>query len=221
MKDEFEAFSSLRLACSDVNLVKFNVMSEDMAVEEDERRCSPLDLRRPEDEERPEQRFPFSISSLLERSEANREALQSDSEEPSESEARERLSGAESEGADEEEDPSQPFQPYTFTHAPFLLPHLGLFPPMSAAAAGLSSSNPLMSMASPQGVIRVPAHRPSVGSSPHTSLAGVFPQLGAAAAAAGPLPWLAGLTPLERTAAVAQLNLGALSPLTGESLCVL
>lgn len=94
----------------------------------------------------------------------------------------------ESHGEDDEE-PGRNFQPYAYTHMPFaagLLPHLhGLLPSLG----GLG------------GVIRVPAHRPPLGG----SLAG---SLG------GGLPWLAGLTPLERTAAMAH-HLSSLAPMPG------
>lgn len=204
---------------------------EDMAVEEElesgsegdaPRRSSPLDLRQGDDAPR---RFPFSISSLLERgSEAPGGGAPPESDSEG-SDAPRRGSGGEdeSDAGDDEEGAGaglRPFQPYTFTHTPFvggLLPHLGLLPPISAAAAvaaaGLNSQGPLMSMAGPGGVIRVPAHRPSVGAGPPAPLAGVLPAMGS------PLPWLAGLTPLERTAAVAH-HLSALAPLAGKSASV-
>lgn len=214
---------------------------EDMAVEGDEieediesesdigRRSSPLDLRRGDEVPRQRNdRFPFSISSLLERREEvdAREMLGAESDSAEESDGHrgsrdpQRLSGEESDGGEDEdgnEASVRPFQPYTFTHTPFvggILPHLGLFPPISAAAAvaaaGINSQSPLMSMAGPGGVIRVPAHRPSVGNGPHAALTGILPQM------TNPLPWLTGLTPLERTAAVAH-HLSALAPLAGTS----
>ena len=129
----------------------------------------------------------------------------------------ERLSHGEH--SDDEDDPDgdrdqRPFQPYTYTHMPFmgaggLLPHLGFMPPISAAnlaaAASMGPQGPLLS--GPGGVIRVPAHRPPLGGSPG-GLSGALPHMGSA------LPWLAGLTPLERTAAMAH-HLSSLAPLTG------
>lgn len=135
---------------------------------------------------------------------------------------RERLScgGSEPEGeGDDEEGDARPFQPFTYTHMPFmgaggLLPHFNLVPPMSAAAAavaaGLGSQASLAPMGGPGSVIRVPAHRPSVGGAPGGALGAMLPHMGGA-----PLPWLAGLTPLERTAAMAH-HLSALAPITGK-----
>ena len=184
---------------------------DDMTVEGDENdsetetrtqdpRRSPLDLRRSEDPP-PSERFPFSISSLLQRREAE-EHHETDSE--GSTQRKEAASG-------EEEEEDRAFQPYTFTHNPFvgsLLPHLGLLPPISAAAvaAGLNSQSHF-SLTNPGSVIRVPAHRP--GGAGQGGLAGILPQMN------GALPWLSGLTPLERTAAVAH-QLSALAPLAGE-----
>ena len=118
--------------------------------------------------------------------------------------------------SDEEEDVDaepRPFQPYTYTHMPFmgggLLPHLGFMPPMSAAnLAAAASMGPQGSLINgPGGVIRVPAHRPPLGGSPG-GLAGALPHMG------GALPWLVGQTPLERTAAMAH-HLSSLTPLSG------
>ncbi|XP_063882067.1 T-cell leukemia homeobox protein 3-like isoform X1 [Scylla paramamosain] len=135
---------------------------------------------------------------------------------------RERLScgGSEPEGeGDDEEGDARPFQPFTYTHMPFmgaggLLPPFNLVPPMSAAAAavaaGLGSQASLAPMGGPGSVIRVPAHRPSMGGAgPGGALGAMLPHMGGA-----PLPWLAGLTPLERTAAMAH-HLSALAPITG------
>ncbi|XP_071518862.1 uncharacterized protein [Panulirus ornatus] len=142
------------------------------------------------------------------------------SEREREGDERERLScaGSEAEGDDDDGD-ARPFQPFTYTHMPFmgaggLLPHFNLMPPMSAAAAavaaGLGSQASLPPMSGPGSVIRVPAHRPSVGgAAPGSALGAMLPHMGGA-----PLPWLAGLTPLERTAAMAH-HLSALAPITG------
>lgn len=133
---------------------------------------------------------------------------------------RERLScgGSEAE-VDDDEGEARPFQPFTYTHMPFmgaggLLPPFNLMPPMSAAAAavaaGLGSQGSLGHMTGPGSVIRVPAHRPSVGgAAPGSALGAMLPHM-----AGAPLPWLAGLTPLERTAAMAH-HLSALAPITG------
>ncbi|XP_069940048.1 T-cell leukemia homeobox protein 2-like isoform X2 [Cherax quadricarinatus] len=146
-------------------------------------------------------------------SDRNSERCERDSERE-----RETLSCAGSEPEDEEND-ARPFQPFTYTHMPFmgtsgLLPHFNLMPPMSAAAAavaaGLTSQASLPHISGPGSVIRVPAHRPSVGGvGPGTALGAMLPHMGAS-----PLPWLAGLTPLERTAAMAH-HLSALAPITG------
>ncbi|XP_069977216.1 T-cell leukemia homeobox protein 3-like isoform X2 [Penaeus vannamei] len=141
------------------------------------------------------------------------------SEREREGDDRERLSCAGSEAEGEDDDSERPFQPFTYTHMPFmgaggLLPPFSLVPPMGAAAAavaaGLGSQGSLAAMSGPGGVIRVPAHRPSVGGAPGAgALGAMLPHM-----AGAPLPWLAGLTPLERTAAMAH-HLSALNPITG------
>lgn len=142
------------------------------------------------------------------------------SEREREGDDRERLSCAGSEAEGEDDDSERPFQPFTYTHMPFmgaggLLPPFSLVPPMGAAAAavaaGLGSQGSLAAMSGPGGVIRVPAHRPSVGGAPGAgALGAMLPHM-----AGAPLPWLAGLTPLERTAAMAH-HLSALNPITGK-----
>ena len=113
--------------------------------------------------------------------------------------------GDESNG--EEEDPNRPFQPYSYTHMPFaagLLPHLhGLLP--SLGSLGTQGLNNTSLMSGPGGVIRVPAHRPPLSNS-------MVPPMSSS------LPWLAGLTPLERTAAMAH-HLSSLAPMTGMMVC--
>ncbi|XP_066961787.1 T-cell leukemia homeobox protein 3-like isoform X1 [Macrobrachium rosenbergii] len=158
-----------------------------------------------------------------ERCERDRDSSERSDRLDREAEERERLScaGSEAEGDDDDGDARGPFQPFTYTHMPFmgaaggLLPHFSLVPPMGAAAAavaaGLGSQGSLGAMTGPGGVIRVPAHRPSMGgAAPAANMGSMLPHLGGA-----PLPWLAGLTPLERTAAMAH-HLSTLAPMTGE-----
>ncbi|KAF2357229.1 Homeobox domain [Trinorchestia longiramus] len=105
----------------------------------------------------------------------------------------------------DDDDHNGRFQPYSYTHMPFaaagLLPHLhGLLPHLGSLGAHGLGAHSLMG--SPGGVIRVPAQRPPLGSS-------MGPPVGGSA-----LPWFAGLTPLERTAAMAH-HLSSLAPMAG------
>ena len=113
----------------------------------------------------------------------------------------------ESNGEEEEDDHSRSFQPYSYTHMPFaagLLPHLhGLLPSLGGLGAHGLGGNPNL-MSGPGGVIRVPAHRPPLNSSVVNPISGAS------------LPWLAGLTPLERTAAMAH-HLSSLAPMAGRA----
>lgn len=105
---------------------------------------------------------------------------------------------------EEDDDLNRQFHPYSYSHMPFaagLLPQLhGLLPSLGGLSGhGLASHN---LMSGPGGVIRVPAHRPPLSSS-------MVSPIGSS------LPWLAGLTPLERTAAMAH-HLSTLAPMAGQ-----